>query len=93
MGSKPARTTGIVLTAVGAAFGGLGLTVGLLMLSKSSELGDASNEDRAAAFGVAGLGAAAFVTGLVLLSGNRTSITWSSPPPRGFALVPGGFTF
>jgi hypothetical protein len=93
MGSKRARTTGIVLTAVGGAVGGTALTMALLMSSKGGELGDASPEDMALMLGAGALGAAAFATGLVLMSNNRTSVTLSSRPAPGFALAPGGFVF
>jgi hypothetical protein len=93
MGSRPARTTGIVLTAVGGAVGGIGLTMALLMSSKSGELGNGSPEDIAVALGAGGLGAAAFAIGLVLMGNNRSSVTLSSPSAPGFALAPGGFVF
>jgi hypothetical protein len=93
MGSKPARTTGIVLTSVGGAVGGIGLTFAALMAEGSSELGQ-SRDDAVLALAVGTLGAGVFVTGLYLMLSNRTSTTLSpGSAPQGFAFTPGGFVF
>jgi hypothetical protein len=93
MGSKPARTTGIVLTSVGGAVAGLGLTLALLLSGGTSEIGQ-SSDDALLALGAGTLGAGVFATGLYLILSNRSPMTLSpGAPPQGFALTPGGFVF